>query len=133
MVEILSSTEMTNCFQFRAQYCQKYASHKKKLQIKVVWNWISYKRVLMCICLSPHRSGTRGLSSYSNRTFALLGEIDLCIHWVFFTLLREIDICLHWVFCRKLNSEQFLFEFFFILLIFLAVFSHKCKNVYVLH
>ncbi len=39
--------------QFRAQRCQKYASHEKKLQIKVVQNWILYKKVPECICLSP--------------------------------------------------------------------------------
>ncbi len=50
---------MANYIQFTAQHCQKYASHKKKVQIKVVQNWISYKKVSMCICLSP-QSGARG-------------------------------------------------------------------------
>ncbi len=35
--------------------CQKYASHKKKLLIKVVCNWISYKKVYERIYLSPTR------------------------------------------------------------------------------
>ncbi len=38
---------------FRAQQFQKYASHTKKLQIKVVRNWISYKKVPQHRCLSP--------------------------------------------------------------------------------
>ncbi len=37
---------------FRVQHCQKYTSHKKKVQIKVVQNWISYKKVCKRICLS---------------------------------------------------------------------------------
>ncbi len=31
-------TDTENYFQFMAQRCQKYVSHQKKLQIKVVWN-----------------------------------------------------------------------------------------------
>ncbi len=38
IVEILHRTKMANYIQFRAQCCQKYASHQKKLQIKLVWN-----------------------------------------------------------------------------------------------
>ncbi len=41
--------------QFRAQRCQKYASHEKKLPIKVVQNWIFYKKVSKWICLSLSR------------------------------------------------------------------------------
>ncbi len=35
-VEILNCIETVNCNQVRAQHCQKYALHRKKLQIKVV-------------------------------------------------------------------------------------------------
>ncbi len=52
IVEILPCTEMANYIQFRAQCCQKYTSHPKKLQIKIVWNWISHKKVRKHICLS---------------------------------------------------------------------------------
>ncbi len=38
VIEILYCTKTANYFQFRAQHCQKYASHQKYLQIKVVWN-----------------------------------------------------------------------------------------------
>ncbi len=55
MVEIWYSTEMEKYIQFGAQSCQKYTSHEKKFQIKVVRNWILYKKVLEHICLSlPH-------------------------------------------------------------------------------
>ncbi len=43
---------MANHIQFRAQCCQKCASHEKEVQIKVVRNWISYKKVRKHICLS---------------------------------------------------------------------------------
>ncbi len=44
---------MGNQNHFGAQWCQKYAVLQKKLQIKVVWDWISYKKVPERICLSP--------------------------------------------------------------------------------
>ncbi len=43
------------------QLCQKYGLHKKKLQMKVVQNLISYKKVPERICLSPSWNGARGL------------------------------------------------------------------------
>ncbi len=52
-VEILHFTKAANYIQFIAQRCQKYASHLKKLQMKVVQNRISYIKVPACICLSP--------------------------------------------------------------------------------
>ncbi len=51
MVKIWCCTEIANYIQFRVQRCQKYASHPKKLQIKIVWNWISYKKVHERTCL----------------------------------------------------------------------------------
>ncbi len=45
---------------FEAQRCQKYALNRKKLQIKVVRNRISPKKVLERICLSPPRVELRG-------------------------------------------------------------------------
>ncbi len=35
-----------------AQHCQKFASNGKKFKIKIVWNWISSKKVKERICLS---------------------------------------------------------------------------------
>ncbi len=62
MVEILYYTEMAKYIQFRAQHCQKYASHQKKDQIKVIWNWTSYKNVCERISLCPPpQSGARRL------------------------------------------------------------------------
>ncbi len=52
MVEILYCTEMSNYIQIRAT--AKNMRHiKKKLQIKVIWNWILYKKVCERICLFP--------------------------------------------------------------------------------
>ncbi len=44
MVEI-QCTETAEYILFKTQHQQKYASHEKKLQIKIVGNWISYKKV----------------------------------------------------------------------------------------
>ncbi len=44
MIEI-QRTETAECILFRIQHRRTYASHEKKLQIKVVGNWISYKKV----------------------------------------------------------------------------------------
>ncbi len=49
---------------FKTQRCQKYASHEKKLQIKVVRNWISYKKVRERMCLSPPRVQLGGLKDW---------------------------------------------------------------------
>ncbi len=38
---------------FRARHCQNYRLYKKTLQIKVVKNEISYKKLSGCISLSP--------------------------------------------------------------------------------
>ncbi len=43
---------MENYIQFMAQRYQKYASHQKKVQIKVFQNWISSEKVRERICLS---------------------------------------------------------------------------------
>ncbi len=40
-----SRTKTANYFQFKAQHCQNYVSHEKKLGIEIVRNWISYKKV----------------------------------------------------------------------------------------
>ncbi len=48
----LYCTKPENYIRFRALRCQKYTTHQKNLQIKVVRNWISYKKVCECICLS---------------------------------------------------------------------------------
>ncbi len=60
MVEILYCTKPANYIHFRGQCCRKYTSHqKKKLRIKVVQNWISYKKVCERICLSSHQGGAK--------------------------------------------------------------------------
>ncbi len=46
-------TETVNYIQFRAPNCRKYALHQKTLQMKIVQNWISYKKVPERIYLSP--------------------------------------------------------------------------------
>ncbi len=62
VIEILYCTKNENHFQYRPQRCQKYASQEIKLGIKVVWNWISYKKVSeRYLCLPPPQSGARGL------------------------------------------------------------------------
>ncbi len=53
LVIIFNHIECANYIQFRAEHCQKYASHEKKLEIKVVWNWILSQKVRESICLSP--------------------------------------------------------------------------------
>ncbi len=53
MVEKIYCTETAKYIRLRAQRCQKYASHGKKLKIKVVWNWISSKKVRKRVSLSP--------------------------------------------------------------------------------
>ncbi len=53
--EVLLCREMAIYIQFRTQRCQKYTSHEKKFQIKLVRNWILYKEVCESICLSPLR------------------------------------------------------------------------------
>ncbi len=40
-------------FHFWVECCQKYASHQKKFQIKVVRNWILSKKVCKHICFPP--------------------------------------------------------------------------------
>ncbi len=61
MVEIWHCTEMANYIRCRAQHCQKYTSHPKKFQIKVVRNWISYKKVREHMCVPPHGVEPRGM------------------------------------------------------------------------
>ncbi len=46
---------------FGTRHCQKYASHPKKFEMKVVSCWILYKKVHERICLSPSQSGATGL------------------------------------------------------------------------
>ncbi len=50
--EILECTEMGKWIHFRAQCCQNYWLYQKIIQIKVVENWISYKKVSGDTCLS---------------------------------------------------------------------------------
>ncbi len=94
---------------FGAQRCQKYTLHPKKLQIKVVRNGISYKKVSGHICLSSPR--------------VELGGFSISVHYKISNVLifgappsyslGEIDICARVLFCTKFNSEQLLFEAFF--------------------
>ncbi len=54
MVEILYCPETANYIQFRTECRQKYTLHWRKLQIKVAYNWILYKKkICECICLPP--------------------------------------------------------------------------------
>ncbi len=67
--EVLFYRKTVNYIQFRAQRCQKYTSHQKKLPIKVVQNWILSKKVHKRICLSPPWSGARGLERLANSKY----------------------------------------------------------------
>ncbi len=49
MFEVLFCRKTANYIHLRPQRCQKYVSHGKKLEIKVVWNRISSKKVLELI------------------------------------------------------------------------------------
>ncbi len=51
---------MGKLIHFRAQRCQKYALYRKMLQMKVVQNSISYKKLSGRICLSPLEGGAMG-------------------------------------------------------------------------
>ncbi len=44
MSYVLLNEKMGKIIHFRAQCCWKYASHSKKLQMKVAQNWILYKK-----------------------------------------------------------------------------------------
>ncbi len=43
---------MENYIQFMAQHRQNYVSYQKKLQLKIVRDWISHKKVTGRLCLS---------------------------------------------------------------------------------
>ncbi len=58
--KILKCTKMAKKIHFRTSRCQKYALYQKRLQIKVVPNSISYKKVSVCMCLISPRSGAGG-------------------------------------------------------------------------
>ncbi len=49
---------------FRAQHCQKYALYQKMLQIKVLHNSISYKKLIERIYLSPLGMELRGSKDF---------------------------------------------------------------------
>ncbi len=88
--------------------CQRYALHQKKVQIKVVRNWISYKKVSGHICLSPPgvELGVFSISVHYKIQMYWSSEpqLHLCGKW---------DICARRLFCTKFNSEQLLFKPFF--------------------
>ncbi len=64
-VKILYCTETANYIQFMDQSCQKYASHSKKLQMKVVQNRILYKKVRSAYVYLPH-NGVGDLKDWSS-------------------------------------------------------------------
>ncbi len=82
----------------------------KKLQIKVVQNWISYKKVRERICLTPpwvELDGSKdqyvwNLIIYRNWSLEALAP-----------LVGQIDICACRLFCAKFNYKQLLFKVFF--------------------
>ncbi len=53
--EILKYTKMAKLNHIRAEQCQKYVLYRRRPQIKVLENSISYKNISMRICLSPTR------------------------------------------------------------------------------
>ncbi len=66
VVEKLGCTEMANYIRLRAQLCQKYSSPEENIKMKVVWNWISFKKVLEPICLSPIGVELGGLKEFNS-------------------------------------------------------------------
>ncbi len=99
---------MGNWIHYGAQRCQKYALHQKKIRIKVVRNWILYKKVRKHICLLPHEwsGGTPKINTFESYN-AQKWKTPLA------PLQGETDKCVYGLFCTKFNSEQLLFEAFF--------------------
>ncbi len=52
MFQILCSTEMEKKIRFWAKGCRNYRLYQKIVQIKIVQNWISHKKVSGRVCLS---------------------------------------------------------------------------------
>ncbi len=120
--EVLLCTEIANYIQFRVQSCQKYASHKKKVQIKIVQNWTLYKKVCECICVSA-----AGVELWGLKDFKLI--LMWCVFLAMFSLQSNTsNMPIFWAPCStpegdrhlcfglfwmKFNSKQLLFEAFF--------------------
>ncbi len=79
--EVLFCSETVNYIQFRAQHCQNYASHQNKLEIKVVQNLISSKKVRKRICLSA-----TGVELGGSKDFKLF--LMRCVFLAAFSLLN---------------------------------------------
>ncbi len=98
LVIIFDYVEWANYIQFRAQHCQKYASHEKKLEIKVVRHWILSKKVRKRICLPAPPPPSRAMGN--ERFEAFLFNYKQLAFQVFFSM---------WCACNLL-----LFIYFFI-------------------
>ncbi len=77
--EVLFYSETINYIKFRAQYCQKYASHQKKLPIKVVWNCVLSKKVCEHNC-----SSAAGVELWVSKDFKLF--LMQCVFLAVFSL-----------------------------------------------
>ncbi len=105
---ILYCTEMANNLGLNAN---KNTNNLKKVQIKIVQNSISYKKLHLCTSLSPPEVELEGSSSYSNRTLMKLQcQMFKALYLHFCGTYRHMR---RLSFCRKLNFEQFLFDPFF--------------------
>ncbi len=71
MFEVLFCQERANYIHLRVQHSQKFASHRKKLKIKIVQNWITSKKVSERICLSPSRVELGGSKDWHVRSIIL--------------------------------------------------------------
>ncbi len=89
-----------------SNYIEKYFKPKLS-KIK-----LCTKTQRMRITISP-RSGDRGRQTFAIFEILFTG-VGMANLWRSLApLLGEIEICLHWVFCRKFNLKQLLFAAFF--------------------
>ncbi len=95
-----------------AQYCQKYASHQKKLQIKVVRHWISSKKVRELICLSPPGVELGDSKDWQVPSIILKGNSKL--HSIYCSILRkirtaskkfQIKVVRNWISSKKVRER----------------------------
>ncbi len=109
--------------------CQKYTLHQKKIEITVVRNWISYKKVCEGISLSPPWSGARVLERFPSLKYNNVQKLKVAEHRILYkdpSFTFEGDKRMPpRTFRTKFNGERLLFECFFMLHVFLAASIHK--------
>ncbi len=105
---------MGNWIYFGAQCCQKYALHQKKVQMKVVWKWISYKKDREHICLSRPRVelGVFKDQYIWNLIMYRKWKSPLAPLW------EGTDMYAHWLFVQNSISNNFHLKFFLMYCVF---------------